>query len=241
LVVVENRDPEPLAQLALDQKAFGRLDVLEVDGAEGRLERRDDLDELRRIALVELDVEAVDAGELLEEHGLPLHDRLGGERADGAEAEHGRSVGHHPDQVRARRELGGELRVAADLLAGRRYAGRIREREIALIRDLLGREDGDLPRGATPVILERVLLQLFIHRKIIIPLIARASLIAERAEDITPFQGMDVLARAHALEAAGRRVFHMEIGAPDFAAPAPVVEAGVRALRDGLTAYTATL
>jgi aspartate/methionine/tyrosine aminotransferase len=52
---------------------------------------------------------------------------------------------------------------------------------------------------------------------------------------------MDVLARAHALEAAGRRVVHMEIGEPDFTAPAPVVEAGVRAIRDGLTAYTATL
>jgi len=52
---------------------------------------------------------------------------------------------------------------------------------------------------------------------------------------------MDVLARAHALEAAGRRVVHMEIGEPDFTAPQPVVEAGVRALRDGLTAYTATL
>ena len=52
---------------------------------------------------------------------------------------------------------------------------------------------------------------------------------------------MDVLARAHALEAAGRKVIHMEIGEPDFTAPAPVVEAGVRALRDGLTAYTATL
>jgi aspartate/methionine/tyrosine aminotransferase len=52
---------------------------------------------------------------------------------------------------------------------------------------------------------------------------------------------MDVLARAHALEAAGRRVVHMEIGEPDFTAPQPVVEAGVRALRDGRTAYTATL
>jgi aspartate/methionine/tyrosine aminotransferase len=52
---------------------------------------------------------------------------------------------------------------------------------------------------------------------------------------------MDVLARAHALEAAGRRVVHLEIGEPDFTAPAPVVEAGIRALRDGLTAYTATL
>jgi aspartate/methionine/tyrosine aminotransferase len=52
---------------------------------------------------------------------------------------------------------------------------------------------------------------------------------------------MDVLARAHALEAAGRHVVHMEIGEPDFTAPQPVVEAGIRALRDGLTAYTATL
>jgi len=52
---------------------------------------------------------------------------------------------------------------------------------------------------------------------------------------------MDVLSRAHALEAAGRHVVHMEIGEPDFTAPAPVVEAGVRAIRDGLTAYTAAL
>jgi aspartate/methionine/tyrosine aminotransferase len=52
---------------------------------------------------------------------------------------------------------------------------------------------------------------------------------------------MDVLARAHALEATGKHVVHMEIGEPDFTAPEPVVEAGIRALRNGLTAYTATL
>src|SRR4051794_10083091 len=52
---------------------------------------------------------------------------------------------------------------------------------------------------------------------------------------------MDVLSRAHALERAGRHVVHLEIGEPDFTAPAPVVEAGVRALREGRTAYTATL
>ncbi|HEX2567270.1 MAG TPA: aminotransferase class I/II-fold pyridoxal phosphate-dependent enzyme [Burkholderiales bacterium] len=52
---------------------------------------------------------------------------------------------------------------------------------------------------------------------------------------------MDVLARAHELEAAGRRVLHLEIGEPDFTAPEPVVEAAVRALREGRTAYTATL
>jgi aspartate/methionine/tyrosine aminotransferase len=66
-------------------------------------------------------------------------------------------------------------------------------------------------------------------------------LTARRVEEIQPFEVMDVLSRAHALEAQGRHVVHMEIGEPDFTAPAPVVEAGVRALREGKTAYTATL
>ncbi|HUZ84792.1 MAG TPA: pyridoxal phosphate-dependent aminotransferase [Gaiellales bacterium] len=47
----------------------------------------------------------------------------------------------------------------------------------------------------------------------------------------------EVLARARALEADGRRVIHLEIGEPDFPTPAHIVEAGVRALRDGHTHY----
>lgn len=66
-------------------------------------------------------------------------------------------------------------------------------------------------------------------------------LTARRAAEIEPFEVMDVLSRAQALERAGRRVVHMEIGEPDFTAPAPVVEAGIRAMREGRTAYTATL
>lgn len=61
---------------------------------------------------------------------------------------------------------------------------------------------------------------------------------ARRMADIAPFYVMDVLARARALERAGRSIVHMEIGEPDFATPAPVVEAGVRALRAGHTHYT---
>jgi aspartate/methionine/tyrosine aminotransferase len=64
---------------------------------------------------------------------------------------------------------------------------------------------------------------------------------ARRAAEIEPFEVMDVLSRAQALERAGRHVVHMEIGEPDFTAPPAVVEAGVRAIRDGRTAYTATL
>jgi aspartate/methionine/tyrosine aminotransferase len=92
------------------------------------------------------------------------------------------------------------------------------------------------------MVFEGVFLQLFIHLKIIIrPIISRPTITAQRVAEIEPFEVMDVLARAHALERAGRQVVHMEIGEPDFTAPGPVVEAGMRALRDGLTAYTATL
>ncbi|KAB2318166.1 pyridoxal phosphate-dependent aminotransferase [Betaproteobacteria bacterium SCN1] len=65
--------------------------------------------------------------------------------------------------------------------------------------------------------------------------------IAARAREIAPFHVMEILARAQALEAAGHDIIHLEIGEPDFATPAPIVEAGIRALRDGHTRYTGAL
>ena len=50
-------------------------------------------------------------------------------------------------------------------------------------------------------------------------------------------KAFEVLARARGLEAQGRRVIHLEIGEPDFATPSNIVEAGVKALRDGHTHY----
>ncbi|HSJ80396.1 MAG TPA: aminotransferase class I/II-fold pyridoxal phosphate-dependent enzyme, partial [Thiobacillus sp.] len=64
---------------------------------------------------------------------------------------------------------------------------------------------------------------------------------AARMAGIAPFHVMDILARAQALEAAGRDVIHLEIGEPDFATPTPIVEAGVAALRAGHTHYTGAL
>lgn len=63
--------------------------------------------------------------------------------------------------------------------------------------------------------------------------------IAARMAGIAPFHVMELLARAHALEAAGRDIVHMEVGEPDFATAAPIIEAGRRALAEGRTAYTA--
>ncbi len=48
----------------------------------------------------------------------------------------------------------------------------------------------------------------------------------------------DVLARAQKLAAAGRDVINLGIGQPDFPTPEHIVEAGVKALRDGHHGYT---
>ena len=64
---------------------------------------------------------------------------------------------------------------------------------------------------------------------------------AVRMAGIAPFHVMDILARAHALQAAGRDIIHLEIGEPDFATPQPIVEAGIAALRAGHTHYTGAL
>ena len=48
----------------------------------------------------------------------------------------------------------------------------------------------------------------------------------------------EVFAKAKALEAQGKDVVHLHIGAPDFLTPQNIVEAGEKALRDGWHKYT---
>ena len=48
----------------------------------------------------------------------------------------------------------------------------------------------------------------------------------------------EVLARAKALEAAGRSIINLGIGQPDFQTPPHIVEAAIKALRDGHHGYT---
>jgi aspartate/methionine/tyrosine aminotransferase len=50
----------------------------------------------------------------------------------------------------------------------------------------------------------------------------------------------EVLAKARTLEAQGKDIIHLEIGEPDFDTPSHIVEAGVKALRDGYTHYGPT-
>ena len=64
---------------------------------------------------------------------------------------------------------------------------------------------------------------------------------ARRLTRIEPFHVMDILARAHAMEAQGRSIIHMEIGEPDFPTAEGIVQAGIAALQAGHTHYTPAL
>jgi len=59
-----------------------------------------------------------------------------------------------------------------------------------------------------------------------------------KIDRIEPFRVMQLLERAKELEAAGRKVIHMEIGEPDFPTPPGVIEAAHRQLDSGDNFYT---
>jgi len=74
------------------------------------------------------------------------------------------------------------------------------------------------------------------------PDLAPAALkLAQRVDDIAPFHVMELAKQAALREKAGHRVIHMGIGEPDFTAPEAVIEAAVKAMRDGRTQYTGAM
>ena len=61
---------------------------------------------------------------------------------------------------------------------------------------------------------------------------------AKKLSKISPFQVMEILARAKELEGRGHDVIHLEVGEPDFGTPTPILSAGIRAISEGRTGYT---
>jgi aspartate aminotransferase len=63
--------------------------------------------------------------------------------------------------------------------------------------------------------------------------------LAARMNALGTETAFEVLARAKALEAKGKSIINLGIGQPDFRTPDHIVEAGIKALRDGHHGYTA--
>ena len=63
-------------------------------------------------------------------------------------------------------------------------------------------------------------------------------MLAERMNHLGTETAFEVLARANALEAEGREIINLGIGQPDFQTPEHIVEAAIKALKDGHHGYT---
>jgi aspartate/methionine/tyrosine aminotransferase len=63
-------------------------------------------------------------------------------------------------------------------------------------------------------------------------------MVSQRTEELSSFIVMDVLEKANEMEREGAHIVHLEVGEPDFDAPACVKEAACRALEGGHTHYT---
>src|SRR5439155_13429461 len=72
-----------------------------------------------------------------------------------------------------------------------------------------------------------------------VPVVGAGVRLAARLSRLGTESAFQVLARARALEADGRKVIHLEIGEPDFDTPSHIVEAAAEALREGFTHYVA--
>ncbi len=62
--------------------------------------------------------------------------------------------------------------------------------------------------------------------------------LADRMNQLGTETAFEVLARANALAATGKSIINLGIGQPDFKTPDHIVEAGVKAMRDGHHGYT---
>ncbi len=62
--------------------------------------------------------------------------------------------------------------------------------------------------------------------------------VAQRMDSIAPFYVMELLEEAQKLEAAGKKIVHMEVGEPAFSLPQKITEATTAALALGKSGYT---
>ena len=62
--------------------------------------------------------------------------------------------------------------------------------------------------------------------------------LSRSVSQVNPFRVMTVMDRASELEAAGKKIVHMEVGEPDFTTASPIVNAAKMALDKGKTHYT---
>ena len=130
LVVVEDGDVQLFLQNALNFKALGAADVLQVHAAETGGDELHRPHHLGGVLGVQADGEGVHTGKGLEQQRLALHHRQARLGADVPQAQHRRAVGDHRHQVALAGVVIDRVRVLGDVPAGLRHAGGVGQRKV---------------------------------------------------------------------------------------------------------------
>ena len=141
LIVMEYRYVHSLPAALLNKEAIRRFDVLKIDRAKGRFKLRNQLRKLFRILLINLDIEAIDVREFLEQNGFAFHDGLCRASADVPKAEHCGTVRYHRDEIAFACVSSRAEWLVRDFDACFGNPRRVSERQIPRVRQRLRRSD----------------------------------------------------------------------------------------------------
>ena len=78
LIVVKHRNAHGAAQFLFDHETIRRLDVFQIDAAEGGLQHLAGANDILGVAGGQLQIENIDIGEAFEQHAFAFHHRLAG-------------------------------------------------------------------------------------------------------------------------------------------------------------------
>ncbi|MDT4855915.1 hypothetical protein FQZ97_902880 [compost metagenome] len=160
---MEHGDVALLDQHLLNFEAVGRLDVFQIDAAEGIGDACDRVDESLRALCLDLDIDRVNAGEALEKQRLAFHHRFTGQGAQITQAEDGGAIADHGDQIALAGEAVGVVRVRGyrpDRFGHPRAVG---QREFGGSVGRLAQFDADFPGAGEFVIVQCGLLEIGSH------------------------------------------------------------------------------
>src|SRR5690606_4564426 len=163
LVIMEHRDVTNLFQHALDLKTLGRLDIFQVDTAEGLVDTHHGVDKVLRRFRFQLDIEHINTGKQLEENALAFHHWLGRQRTKITETQDGGTITDHRHQVALGGKAVGQLRLARNFAHRLGHTRTVGQGQIATGFRWFGYRDADFARAWLGMIIKGRLLHILGH------------------------------------------------------------------------------
>ena len=116
LIIMKHRDVHLLFQALLDNKAFRGFDVFQINTTKRWFHQFNRATELIRVLSIKLNIDAVDVGKPLEQHGLALHNWFAAQRPKIAKSKNRSPVGNHRNKIAFVGIIIGKFTIGSDRL-----------------------------------------------------------------------------------------------------------------------------